>query len=166
MGVRLDHHVALRVADIERSMRFYEQALGAQVATVPTLRSGLYYDQLFGPDTVVKISYLLCDAGAIELFEFVGPENRPIPPSDQRGDGQMHFGVIVDDVVEALRRVETAGGRARLAINHMGGLEDAPRFVYCEDIDGHVFELMEADAKETVRQILRFNPAATPPAAT
>ena len=31
---------------------------------------------------------------------------------------------------------------------------DAPRFVYCDDPEGHVFELMEMTRDETVAQIL------------
>jgi catechol 2,3-dioxygenase-like lactoylglutathione lyase family enzyme len=73
--------------------------------------------------------------------------------SDQTGDGLMHFGVHVDDVEEALARVEAAGAKRRLEIQHMGGRADAPRFVYVESPDGHVFELMEADTKGTVAQI-------------
>ena len=37
----------------------------------------------------------------------------------------------------------------------MGGRPDAPRFVYCEDPEGHVFELMEMTRDETVAQILK-----------
>jgi predicted enzyme related to lactoylglutathione lyase len=65
----------------------------------------------------------------------------------------MHLGVHVDDVEEALARVEAAGAKRRLEIQHMGGRADAPRFVYVESPDGHVFELMEADTKGTVAQI-------------
>jgi hypothetical protein len=35
----------------------------------------------------------------------------------------------------------------------MGGRLDAPRFVYVESPDGHVFELMDADTAGTVSQI-------------
>lgn len=154
MGVSLDHHVALRVTDIDRSIRFWVEALDGRLATPPALRSGGYFNDLFGPGAQVKICYILFDAGAVELFEFVEPR-QAVSPSSQTGDGLMHFGVTVEDVAEALRRVEAAGGRRRLEINRMGGREDAPRFVYCEDPDGHVFELMEATNVQTVEQILK-----------
>ena len=92
--------------------------------------------------------------GAIELFEFVEPRV-DVPPSSQTGDGVMHFGVTVADVPATLARVEAAGGRRRLAVNHVGGRPDAPRFVYCDDPEGHVFELMEMTRDETVEQILK-----------
>jgi catechol 2,3-dioxygenase-like lactoylglutathione lyase family enzyme len=153
LSARLDHHVALRTGDIEAAIRFWTAALEGVVATPPTLRGGGYFDQLFGPGAQVKISYISFEAGAIELFEFVEPR-QAVPPSSQVGDGVMHFGVTVADVPAAVARVEAAGGRRRLPINRVGGREGAPRFVYCEDPEGHVFELMEMTRDETVEQIL------------
>jgi len=153
MSARLDHHVALRTGDIDAATRFWTAALEGVVATPPALRGGGYFDQLFGPGAQVKISYISFEAGAIELFEFVEPR-LAVPPSSQVGDGVMHFGVTVPDVPAALARVEAAGGRRRLPVNRVGGREDAPRFVYCEDPEGHVFELMEMTRDETVEQIL------------
>ena len=153
MSARLDHHVALRTADIDAATRFWTQALAGTVATPPALRSGGYFDQLFGPGAQVKISYISFAAGAIELFEFVEP-CADVPRSSQTGDGMMHFGVTVPDVPAALARVEAAGGRRRLPVNRVGGRNEAPRFVYCEDPEGHVFELMEMTRDETVEQIL------------
>ena len=153
--------MALRVADVDRSIRFWQEALDARVAVLPVVRSGGYFDQLFAEGVHVKIAHLVFDAGSLELFEFVEPR-REVPPGDQTGDGQMHFGVIVDDVPATLARVEAAGGRRRLPVNHMGGLDDAPRFCYCEDHEGHVFELLEADHAEVVRIIHRAVPASVP----
>ena len=153
MTARLDHHVALRTADIDAAVGFWVAALDGTVATRPVLRSGGYFDQLFGVGSKVKVSYVTFDAGAIELFEFVEPRT-DVPGSSQTGDGVMHFGVTVADVPATLARVEAAGGRRRLEVNHVGGRKDAPRFVYCEDPEGHVFELMEMTRDETVAQIL------------
>ena len=153
MSARLDHHVALRTGDIDAATRFWTAALEGVVATPPALRGGGYFDQLFGPGAQVKISYISFEAGAIELFEFVEPR-LAVPPSSQVGDGVMHFGVTVPDVPAALARVEAAGGRRRLPVNRVGGRDNAPRFVYCEDPEGHVFELMEMTRDETVEQIL------------
>jgi catechol 2,3-dioxygenase-like lactoylglutathione lyase family enzyme len=152
MMVRMDHHVGLRVANIERSIEFWTNGLGGTLANEPMERGGGYFDQLFGPGSRIKICYILFDAGAVELFEFVEPRS-PVPVSSQTGDGLMHFGVHVDDVEEVLASCEAAGAKRRLDIQHMGGRPDAPRFVYVESPDGHVFELMEASAVDTVEQI-------------
>ena len=152
MAARLDHHVGLRTADIDAAIRFWVAALDGEMATPPALRTGGYFDQLFGPGSQVKVAYVTFDAGSIELFEFVEPRVA-VPPSSQIGDGVMHFGVTVSDVPAVLAKVEAAGGRRRLDVQRVGGREGAPRFVYCEDPEGHVFELMEMTRDETVAQI-------------
>ncbi len=150
MAARIDHHVALRVADLDAAVRFWTEGVGGRLATEPTTRSGGYFDLLFEPGCTVTVCYVLFEAGAIELFEFREPR-KPLPPPSQTGDAVMHFGITVRDVPEALARVEAAGGRARAPVYHMYGREDYPRFVYCESPDGHVFELLEAGADEVVR---------------
>ena len=152
MSARLDHHVALRTADIDAAIEFWVAALDGEMATPPALRTGGYFDQLFGPGSQVKVSYVTFDAGAIELFEFVEPRV-DLPEPSQTRDLLMHFGVTVDDVPATLARVEACGGRARAPVNHVGGRTDAPRFVYCESPDGHVFELMEMTVEQTLAEI-------------
>lgn len=152
MGVRLDHHVALRVEDMDASVRFWTEALGGTLATPVALRTGGYFDDLFGTGAQVKVCYITFDAAAVELFEFVEPRV-PLPEPSQTGDLLMHFGVTVDDVPATLARVEACGGRARVPVNHVGGRPDAPRFVYCESPDGHVFELMEMTVEQTLVEI-------------
>jgi catechol 2,3-dioxygenase-like lactoylglutathione lyase family enzyme len=154
MGARLDHHVGLRTADIDAAAAFWVAALDGTLATRPVLRTGAYFDQLFGVGAKVKVCYVTFESGAIELFEFVEPRV-DVPPSSQTGDGVMHFGVTVADVPATLAKVEAAGGRRRLEVNHVGGRPDAPRFVYCDDPEGHVFELMEMTRDQTVEQILK-----------
>jgi catechol 2,3-dioxygenase-like lactoylglutathione lyase family enzyme len=61
----------------------------------------------------------------------------------------MHFGVTVDDVPAALARVEAAGGRRRFNPKTLDGTDRA-QFVYCEDPDGHVFELLSLPHPEVV----------------
>ena len=158
MSARLDHHVALRVSDIERSIRFYEEALDGRLVAAPIVREGPYIEEVFGPGAVVKVCHVAFDANALELWQFLAPVV-PIPPQDQLAVGIMHFAVTVDDAAEALARVEAAGGKARFPIKPIGG--DSPgRFVYCDDPDGHVFELLSVDHPETVRIILERNPDA------
>lgn len=164
-GTRLracaDHHVALRVSDIERAARFYAEALGGRLLTRPSVREGRYIEEVFGgpPGLEVKACLIAFDAGAVELWEFLRPV-RPLPDEDQTGAGIMHFAVRVDDVSEALRRVEAAGGRARFPVKRIGA--GGGRFVYCEDPDGHVFELLDTAVEETARMIVEAVPEAAP----
>ena len=162
MRARADHHIALRVADIDRAVRFYQKALGGRLIVAPIVREGPYIESVFGAGAKVKVCHVAFEANAIELWQFLHPV-RPIPPADQTVLGQMHFAVTVDDVPEALARVEAAGGRARFPVKRIGGNSDA-RFVYCEDPDGNVFELLDVTHPETVALILAANQDAAPPA--
>ena len=162
MSTAVDHHVAFRVADIDRSIRFYTEALGGRLATLPAERSGGYFDATFGPGAAMRICYIRFDrGGTIELFEFLSPKN-DVPPAVQTVDAIMHIGVTVDDVPAVLERVLASGGRARTEVRHMGNRDGAPRFVYCEDPDGHLLELLEADSEETIREVLKSVPSAAP----
>ena len=151
---RLDHHVALRVSDLEAAIRFWTDGVGGTLATPPTRRSGGYFDLIFEPGCSVTNCYILFESGGLELFEFDQPD-LPLPTSRQAGDAIMHFGVTVSDVPEALARVEAQGGRARAPVQHMMNRPDAPRFVYCESPDGHVFELLETDNRGVVELTLK-----------
>jgi len=159
-GARADHHVAIRVSDIERAARFYCDALGGRLVARPIERSGPYIESVFGPGAHAKVCHVAFAANAVELWEFVAPRH-PLPDSDQTALGIMHFAVTVDDVPAALARVEAAGGRARFPVKPVAG-GGAASFVYCEDLDGNVFELLDVDHPETVRLVIESNPDAAP----
>jgi catechol 2,3-dioxygenase-like lactoylglutathione lyase family enzyme len=159
MGARADHHISLRVADIERSIRFYEEALDGRLVVAPVLREGPYIERVFGEGTRVKVCHVAFTANAVELWQFLEPEV-PIPYADQRTLGQMHFAVTVDDVAATLAKVEAAGGLARFPIAKVAGLD--AHFVYCEDPDGNVFELLDVTHPETVCLIIEAVPDAAP----
>jgi catechol 2,3-dioxygenase-like lactoylglutathione lyase family enzyme len=136
-------------------MRFWVQALGGRPAAPPVGGGGGYLDELFGEGCRIRLAYVLLDAGAIELFEFEYPRTA-VPRSRQDTDSLMHFGVHVPDAPAALARVVSAGGRARSAVHRMRPAEGSPRFVYCESPEGHVFELMEADSRQTAVELARM----------
>lgn len=148
---RADNHVALRVSDVARAVRFWREALGARLVAGPTLREDdRTIDAVFGEGTRATVAHVAFDANALELWEFHEPRH-PIPPAEQTVVGQMHFAITVDDVPAAVERVEAAGGRARFPVGQIGGGGgDTAQFVYCEDPDGHVFELLSRSHPEIV----------------
>ena len=60
MEIHLDHHVAVRVSDIDAGIRFYEHALGAKLVAGPAERGGPYIEEVFGPGAIARVCQLGC----------------------------------------------------------------------------------------------------------
>jgi lactoylglutathione lyase len=145
MPTTSSHHVALRVGDLERATRFYVEALGAHAEFDMAIEDAFARSILPAPvGTSGTARFLTFDGGALELFE-LSPAP-PVPATNQLADAMMHICVQVEDVHAALERVEALGGRRRFAPSPF----DRHHFVYCEDPDGHVIELLDATIAECV----------------
>jgi catechol 2,3-dioxygenase-like lactoylglutathione lyase family enzyme len=136
------HHACVRVTNIEESARFYVEAFDGQQLTRPFLLEGASAEDTTGgpPGVRFKICHVGFARGAVELFEFVEPVHEFEVLHFSRAN-TLHFALQVDDVAEALRRVESAGGR-RLwpQISEW----DTAHFMYVADLDGNVVELVDA----------------------
>lgn len=130
------NHVAFRVRDVERSLRFYEGVLGFREAFRvyrPDGRLGLIYVQ-FGADQF------------IELFEGGDGPRQPEPAAD--GAGYLHFCITVEDLpaaLEVLRRAGVQAGEPRTGTS--GAL-----IYFIEDPDGNKIELAEMNVRSQTRQ--------------
>jgi catechol 2,3-dioxygenase-like lactoylglutathione lyase family enzyme len=111
-------HVGITVEDIEAATRFFQEAFGAEVI----------YDSVAPDDpslegeepetnlhvvkgtTISAVRMLKLQYGpGLELFEMHASEqSAPVRPSDY---GLQHFAVYVDDIKEATRLFEAAGGQ-------------------------------------------------------
>ena len=129
-GIVATHHVAVRVADLDRSIAWYEAAFGFAVLHRGRVPEG------------TPIAMLRTAGGAgVELFELeVRPDPNwagPIPALEQ---GVVHFGLDVPDVEAAFTRAVTAGGRP------VWPPRDAPvsgiRIAFVADPDGNLVELI------------------------
>lgn len=145
------HHVALRVEDLDRSTRFYEQAFGGKVVIELELEPD-FVQSIFGAppgsrglNRVIELS----GGWAIELFQLV--PGTPVPPTRQFEAGLMHFCVWVDDVPGVVAEIERAGGRALFPIRPWQG----HHFVYAADPDGHVIELLDATVAQCGELVAR-----------
>jgi catechol 2,3-dioxygenase-like lactoylglutathione lyase family enzyme len=160
VGVKACQHVAVRVGDIDRAARFYIEAFGGRRLTLPFEVEGPEMEELFGghPGLRTRVCLLGFDEGCIELFQFLEPSTPPTaidPPSNNI----IHWCLQVDDVAETLARVESLGGRPVRPLADWGGAN----FVYCTDLDGNVFELLDSSIADTVGRTLALFPDAAPP---
>lgn len=78
----------------------------------------------------------------IELFEFKGPDQHgPVNPADF---GWQHVAFYVDDIDEAVAKVEAAGGKRNADPIPLSGIEagEGNKFCYCHTPWGSSIELI------------------------
>lgn len=130
-GLRFGH-VAFKVADVERSVRWYGAAFGAKK---------IYHAR--AQDDRPELMFLEFNRGQhIELFS--GGKNMPKSPPDPIG--YIHFCVVVDDLEQAL--------------GHLASMEVKPerkfvgranqRIAFISDPDGNSIELMEIPPESAI----------------
>lgn len=130
-GLRFGH-VAFKVADVERSVRWYGAAFGAKK---------IYHAEAQGDRP--ELMFLEFNRGQhIELFS--GGKN--LLPSPAEPIGYLHFCLLVDDLEQALAHLATLQviperkftGRA------------AQRIAFISDPDGNSIELMEIPPESAI----------------
>jgi catechol 2,3-dioxygenase-like lactoylglutathione lyase family enzyme len=137
------HHVALRVEDLDRSTRFYEQVFGGEVVVELELDPEFVHSIFGGPEGSRGLNRVISFGDwALEIFQL--DPGGPIPETKQTEVGLMHYCVWTDDVPGTVELVKKAGGKARFPIRPWQG----KHFVYVEDVDGHVIELLDATVAE------------------
>ncbi len=160
MATSAHHHVAVRVADMDRAAAFYIDALDARWLAKPFTLEGDEIAQLWGghPGLRVRVALLGFDEGGLELFEF----EHPVAPDGRRptrqATGSCTGAFASTTSAETLARVEAHGGSAVHPVLEWGGND----IVYCRDPDGNVFELITTPFEENVRATLEVIPDARP----
>lgn len=152
------HHVALRVADLETSVAFYETAFGARPLTrIFEHPANLAAVVMAGPPGVAyRVCLLALDEGVLELYQFLSPVvgTGVIAPHDS---AIMHFAIHVTEVAATLARVEgNGGGRFWSEPLAMDGFT----IIYVTDPDGNVIEVLDASMDELLGVMLANFPAA------
>jgi catechol 2,3-dioxygenase-like lactoylglutathione lyase family enzyme len=137
-------HTAIVVEDTDRSLAFYQGALG-MVVVGESENWGTEQEHLnnvFGAR--LRITTLRCASGgvsgpAIEFLEYLAPgDGRPYPP-DARASDLVHWQttILVPDVDQAMRALRAA----QAAMISSGVVENA---LLARDPDGHALRLVEA----------------------
>jgi catechol 2,3-dioxygenase-like lactoylglutathione lyase family enzyme len=152
------NHLAVRVSNLERSARFYIDALGARWLTDPLPLDQSECHRLFagppggGTARFAFIGFESYDQPAFELIEFVEPPV-PIGPTNTWEDALMHYCFTVPDVEAALERIEAAGGQRFGDLKKMGDPGSELTQLYFRDPDGNLFQLLSLGTQEVVDRL-------------
>ena len=149
-GSRIDH-IGVTVPDIDAATTFFEAAFDAVVLydmrrrDEPANSTSEAHGYLGIPGTMAQGAMrmlALPDGPGIELFEYLGPDQRDAAhPSDL---GWQHLALYADDLDATLARVEAAGATRNSDPRPLRGLEagDGNRFVYTRTPWGSTLELV------------------------
>ena len=138
-------HGGITVRDMDRSLEFYRDGLGLDVAWDRIL-DGPYLPVVLGLDFEhIRGVYLhIPGGGFVELLEYVGIERFPANsrPCDY---GAGHLCLYVDDVEAMHARLVSMGYAARSAavVDITAGPNSGARSCYMTDPDGYAVELFQ-----------------------
>jgi catechol 2,3-dioxygenase-like lactoylglutathione lyase family enzyme len=101
-------HVALSVANLERSIAFYRDIIGFKVARIlecePEMRLG---DVNGMPGCTARIAHLYLGNNMLELFEYQNPQGKKIPADRNQADhGFIHLGLTSTDAQADYERLK------------------------------------------------------------
>jgi lactoylglutathione lyase len=132
-------HFGLCVTDLERSLRFYRDGLGFEVAECYEVGNEVA-DALEVEGTIDLVSQFIRSGGmAIELLYYRSPGTHGRPSASRNQLGLTHLSFEVDDVDAAANHLVECGGTiVKSAYADTPGAE----ILFIEDPDGARVELM------------------------
>jgi glyoxylase I family protein len=136
------HHTAISTPDLDRSLAFYRDLLGAKVASEFEWPVGAEIaDQILGlQGSSARAVMLKLGNAMIELFEFKSPDPREGDPKRPVCDhGITHLCLDVTDIQAEYERLVAAGMTFHCPPQNLG----AAWATYGRDPDGNVVELQE-----------------------
>jgi lactoylglutathione lyase len=111
--IRGIEHVALSVADLERSLAFYRDVMKLQLIRIIECPPEMGLGKVAGmPGCRARIAHLQSETAMLELFEYQYPLGRPIAGDRRQADrGLIHIGFTSDDVRTDYARLKERGVR-------------------------------------------------------
>jgi catechol 2,3-dioxygenase-like lactoylglutathione lyase family enzyme len=141
------HHTGFTVRDLDRSIAFYRDVLGLELAQEP---SPVFADPELGARVGVpganlrQVSFKVGETGTIELLEYPTPPSPIDRPMPMNALGAGHAAFLVADIQAKKRELETRGVEFLSDVNVV---DEGPlagwRWVYMLDPDGITLELVE-----------------------
>ncbi len=139
------HHVGIHVRDLDRMIRFYEEAFGFEtVGDIYVWENEPVIDQIIDvPGSAARTVMMRAGTCYIELFEFQAPAPTSTTPLNPYDKGYTHFCVDVTDIEFEYERLKglgmTFGSPHPVDAGHV-------KSVYGRDPEGNVIEVQETAA--------------------
>lgn len=156
------HHTGIIVKDLDRSIYFYHDLLGAQFVSEPSpWFEGEGLSRGVGvPGASLRQVNLQIGGAQLELIEYGNRPEDDVRPAPQNRLGSMHIAIRVEDVVATKVELESKGIRFFSEVNVVDeGTLAGWRWVYFQDPDGITLELVEeayTEAEKHVTAIGRY----------
>jgi catechol 2,3-dioxygenase-like lactoylglutathione lyase family enzyme len=133
-------HIGVCVSDLDRSTRFYTEALGFTLRNSVT--TGSPFEVLTElPEIQLRANFMVRDGTTVELLCYERPP--AIGPTERRPMNQIgitHLSLIVSDLKATVDRIVEHGGKALPQTRVQGPVGD---MMFCTDPDGVRIELWE-----------------------
>jgi catechol 2,3-dioxygenase-like lactoylglutathione lyase family enzyme len=142
-------HIGYAVADLDRSVAFYETLLGVPMLMRKTWDVP-YVGEIVGyPDTVMDGAFFQLPNGVVlELLEYRSPPGRTVDMESYNA-GNAHLCLVTDDMAADFDRLRAAGYdtfRSDSPVDIPWGPYRGGRACYLRDPDGVSIELLEEPA--------------------
>lgn len=142
MAIHRFSHVGICVADLDRSLAFYRDALGFREVRRLDVAGDAPETLLGLRDVDLRAVFLERDGTRIELLHFVSPGHRGSgEPRPMNALGLTHLSLRVDDLAATIAALEQAGVRV-LHGTRTWNAELASGAVFAVDPDGTRIELI------------------------
>jgi catechol 2,3-dioxygenase-like lactoylglutathione lyase family enzyme len=138
-------HTGLTVANIERSLAFWQEVLGFELSHRAHHTGDLASEVTGVPGAEISIAVLKGYGHKIELLQYLAPSDRKhvgLRPCDV---GSVHVALLVDDLNAVLNTIAASGWKAAGKPQTLkSGPNAGKRVVYVRDSDGTTIEFMQA----------------------
>ena len=140
--IRGIHHVAVHVHDLDRMMRFYQEAFGFElVGETFGWENNDFIDRIVDvPASAARGAMLRCGTCYMELFQYSAPKpssDRPLNPYDK---GYTHFCVDATDIEQEFVRLKGLG----MTFNQPGPIDVGHvKTIYGRDPEGNLIEIQQ-----------------------
>lgn len=137
------NHMAITVADLDRSVRFYRDVLGMELLMLDEEEGGAVGRAVGIPQAHIKFANLALAGSEIELIHFVDSDGQVLG-GEANDVGKMHICFQVDDIDVAYEELTSRGVQFWTPVNVISeGPAKDWKFVYFSDPDGVQLELLE-----------------------